>query len=304
MHGVDLIHKFNKAFLAVCPYYEHIINIPRHCKSTIAYSQALRLRRICSEGDLYLKRIKELEDHLVNRGYNRVEVQQQINKATRVNRTEALAKSEAKIMNRVPLVVNYHPQLPRLGKILRNHLPTLHISEKMKEAVPNPPLIANRRPKNLKDLLVRASLKPPPQRHEGSNRCGRPRCKSCVHIKTGITFKSAVTGENFRAQVTANCKTSNIVYLIECRKCNKQYVGETENPLHLRMNGHRSDYYRKLSDKPVAEHFNTIGHTFDDLTVMVIEEMHAADSARRKHRESFWIHTLRTLAPDGLNLDA
>ena len=34
------------------------------------------------------------------------------------------------------------------------------------------------------------------------------------------------------------------------------YVGETENPLHLRMNGHRYDYYRKLPDKPVAEHFH------------------------------------------------
>ena len=277
---------------------------PRHCKSTIAYSQALRMRRICSEDDLYQKRTKELENYLVNRGYDRVEVQHQINRATRISRTEALGTSEVRTMKRVPLVVTFHPQLPRLGKILRDHLPTLHISNKMKEAVPSPPLVANRRPKNLKDLLVRASLKPPLQRHEGSTRCGRPRCKSCMHIKTGITFKSAVTGENFRAKVTANCKTSNLIYLIECRKCNKQYVGETENPLHLRMNGHRSDYYRKLSDKPVAEHFNTIGHTFEDLTIMVIEQIHMTDSARRKQRESFWIHTLRTLAPDGLNLDA
>ena len=68
------------------------------------------------------------------------------------------------------------------------------------------------------------------------------------------------------------------------------------------MNGHRSDYYRQLPDKPVAEHFNTISHTFEDHTVMVIEQI-LADSARRKQRESFWIHTLQTLAPNGLNLD-
>ena len=104
---------------------------------------------------------------------------------------------------------------------------------------------------------------------------------ACI-IKTGITFKRAVTGENFWAKVTANRKTSNLIYLMECRLCNKQYVGETKNPLHLRMNGHRSDYHRKLSDKPVAEHFNTIGHTFEDLTIMIIEQIHMADSARRK----------------------
>ena len=50
----------------------------------------------------------------------------------------------------------------------------------------------------------------------------------------------------------------------------KQYVGETKNPLHLRLNGHRSDYYRKLCDKPVGIHFNIPGHTFGDLTIMVI----------------------------------
>ena len=136
----------------------------------------------------------------------------------------------------------------------------------MKKAVPNPPLVAKRRPKNLKDLLVRATMKPPQQLHEGKSPCGRPRCKNCVHIRTSMTFASAIMEQKFRARVTANCRTKNIIYLIECQRCKKQYVGETENPLHLCMNGHRSDYYHKLSDKPVAEHFNTIGHSFEDLT--------------------------------------
>ena len=145
-------------------------------------------------------------------------------------------------------------------------------------------------------------MKPPQQLYEGTSPCGKPCCKSCMHIRTGNAFESAMTGEKFRAHVTTNCKTKNIVYLIECRKCKKQYIGETENPLQLRMNGHRSDYYRKLPDKPVAEHFNTTGHSFEDLTVRIIEQI-VAGSARRKQRESFWIHTLQSLAPDGLNLD-
>ena len=215
---------------------------PRHCKSTIAYSRALRMRQICSKDDISERTWK---NHLVNRGYDRAEVQHQINRATRVSRTEALGMSETKIMTRVPLVVTFHPQLPHLGKILRDHLPTLHISNKMKEAVPNPPLVANQWPKNLKDLLVRVSLKPPLQWHEGSTRCGRPRCKSFMHLKTGITFKSAVTGENFRAKVTREGITPRVVkpvtfYILNrvpdikcnklskfysfvtCRKCNKQ----------------------------------------------------------------------------------
>ena len=56
-----------------------------------------------------------------------------------------------------------------------------------------------------------------------------------------------------------HCKTSNIIYLIEGQKCKKQYVGEMENALHLRLNGHRSDYYGQLADKPVAVHFKFNG---------------------------------------------
>ena len=96
-----------------------------------------------------------------------------------------------------------------------------------------------------------------------------------------------------RARVDATYKTSNMVYLIECTKCSKQYVGKTENPLHLRTNGHQSDYYRKLPDKPVAVHFNTMGHTFENLTVIVIKQLGSTPTERRKVRESYWIHTLQ-----------
>ena len=75
-------------------------------------------------------------------------------------------------------------------------------------------------------------------------------------------------------------------------------------PLHLKLNSHRSDYYRRLPDKPVGRHFNEPGHMFGDLTIMVIKQMGTASAARRKSRESFWIHILRSLTPHGLNLES
>ena len=275
---------------------------PYRCMSTIPYSQALRLRRICSEDDNYLFRTKELATFLTNRGYEKSEVQQQIDRATNIERLQTLKASNRKTLERVPMVVTYHPDLPSLNKILRKHLPILHVSEKMRKAVPHPPLVSYRRPRNLNDLLVRALLKSPQQLHKGTHQCNRPRCKTCMHIRTETKFGSTVTGETFLAKVTATCKTANVIYLMECRKCKKQYVGETENPLHLRINGHRSDFHRKLPDKPVAVHFNSPGHSFEDMTVMVIERMQLSDSAKRKLRESYWIHTLRSLSPHGLNL--
>ena len=86
------------------------------------------------------------------------------------------------------------------------------------------------------------------QKREGSSQCVRPCCQTCLHIKTGLKFTSTVTSEQFHIRVTATCKI-NIVYLVECQKCKKQYVGETENAVHLSLNDHRSDYYQQLADK-------------------------------------------------------
>ena len=44
---------------------------PKHCKEAIAYSQALRIIRICSTDTLYMKRSSELRQHLVSRGHSK-----------------------------------------------------------------------------------------------------------------------------------------------------------------------------------------------------------------------------------------
>ena len=139
-------------------------------------------------------------------------------------------------------MVTYHSKLPNLHEILCCHLPTLptlHVSETMRKAVSLPPLIAYRRPKSPKNHLTKATLKPLLQVYTGSSQCRRPRCKTCQIINTNTKFCSAVTGSVFHVRATATCKTKNIIYLFECEVCGIQYVGETENALHIRMNGHR-----------------------------------------------------------------
>ena len=69
------------------------------------------------------------------------------------------------------------------------------------------------------------------------------------------------------------------------------------------MNGHQYDYNHKLPNQPVAVDFNTPGHTFNNLTVMVIQQLGSTTAAHRKHRESYWIHNLQSMAPYGLNLN-
>ena len=102
-------------------------------------------------------------------------------------------------------------------------------------------------------------------------------------------FKSPVTGKVHRIKASADCKTSNVVYVIECNKCAIQYVGETENALHIRINDHRSDIKNRRLEKPVAEHFNSVGHFLDDLSIFAVEKIHQEDASFRKAKENYWI---------------
>ena len=57
------------------------------------------------------------------------------------------------------------------------------------------------------------------------------------------------------------------------------------------------------TEKPVAGHFNSPGHSLDDLRIAVLEVMTSFDVSLRRRRESYWIKQLRSLHPEGMNLD-
>ena len=70
----------------------------------------------------------------------------------------------------------------------------LHVSERLKEAIPEAPIIAYRRPRNFRDLLVRAELKPISEDtgHNGNSPCNNRRCKTC-HTSRLQTFSKALS---------------------------------------------------------------------------------------------------------------
>ena len=277
---------------------------PRHCKTAIPYGQALRLRRICSEQDNLRRRCDELKTHLLNRGYEKNLLREEIQRAVSIPRETCLrVKEHQEKTSRTPLVVTYHPLLPSFASITRRHLHILHITERLRTAFPSPPLIAFRRPKNLKDLLVRAQLTSARRETPGNFRCGSVRCKTCPILLTTDVFTSHTTGEQFKVKGRASCKSYNIIYLIQCRRCGHQYVGETGQPLHNRVNGHRFDIlHHRTNESPVAAHFNSTLHTVEDLTIMVIDQLFDQDPTLRKLRESRWIRALGTSFPRGMNL--
>ena len=123
------------------------------------YSLAFRLRYICSSQESLSTRVTQLKHHLLRRGYPAKIIDEQIQKAVSVPRSEALQYKEKNSCNWIPFVVTYHPTHSTIASTIHQYLPILHTSNHCKKAIPEPPMVAFRRPTNIKDLVVRSTLK-------------------------------------------------------------------------------------------------------------------------------------------------
>jgi hypothetical protein len=97
---------------------------PKHCTKGIPYSQALRIKRICSNEQTTKKRLGELKCHLKKRGYNNASINHCYNKASGIDRKDLIQYKEKNANNRVPFVITYHPALSNLSNIVREHWTT------------------------------------------------------------------------------------------------------------------------------------------------------------------------------------
>ena len=137
--------------------------------------------------------------------------------------------------------------------------------------------------------------------------CGSVRCKTCKHISQGSTFTSNVTKKSYEVishSTSMTCTSENVVYLISCRKCGIQYVGETSQKLRNRLNNHRSSL-KRLTNLYLYHHFSSDGHSEDDICIMPIEKITPGDRASvtsiQLEREDYWCRELCTYYPYGLN---
>ena len=123
---------------------------PNSWKRGIPYVQALRLRRICSKETFFEKIVQDFCSFLVERGYKKNFVQQQVDRARQTPRNEALRDKLKEENNRIPFTVTYHPGLPNIGRFLRDLQPVLHSSNRCKNAIKEVPMVAFRKPKSFR----------------------------------------------------------------------------------------------------------------------------------------------------------
>uniref|UniRef100_A0A1X7SPB1 GIY-YIG domain-containing protein n=1 Tax=Amphimedon queenslandica TaxID=400682 RepID=A0A1X7SPB1_AMPQE len=129
--------------------------------------------------------------------------------------------------------------------------------------------------------------------------CKRPRCATCQHFNSSSYFQSTATKQQCRVKQSFSCSSTNIIYLITCSKCHKQYVGKTSKTLRERVFHHRSSIKNNQA-RYICKHFNLPGHSLANFKIQVIDRKENATDLQ--NQEEHWIKLLDTLHPKGLNV--
>ena len=197
-------------------------------------------------------------------------------------------------------MTTFHPKLPQLNTIFSSFENIITADTHLKTVFENKPIVAYRRCPTLKDMLVTSNLKPitPNPKPPGFFHCNRKGCSTCTYSTETTTFHSYHQQKTFTIHGHINCNTSNVIYLITCTKCHKQYVGETGRKLKTRITEHLHSI-KNHKNTVIGIHFTSTHHSIDHILIHPIESLHNS-SNYRKVKELFWINKLQTL-DHGLN---
>lgn len=231
---------------------------PPHLKRSIPYSQALRLRGIISDTKKLRTRITEYAEFFAACGYNRGEVLEQMQKVLLKSQEQCLEIRENKeLRNRTPFVTTYNPHTTYIAEIAHRHWGFLKSKERLSRIFAEPPLVAYRRPKSLRDKLVSTKFKEKAKEEDtnGCKPCGRTGCSWCRKIDSTTTFLDSKGERTFKIYHKLDCHSAWLIYMIKCKICKLLYIGKSEIKCNIRFNNHRSHIRNSLNSCELSEHF-------------------------------------------------
>ena len=266
---------------------------PRSTKLNIPFNLARRIRMIVTDTITRTERYEELLHILKSKGYPVNITRNAIKKAEGLNREELFNTRRTERGKIITMCHTYNPNNPNIQQIIKETLYFLNSSATMTEIMKDTEIIfAKRQCKNLKGILTRASFK-----SDNCNfnykvtKCGNS-CETCKLIKEGESVTFNATNEVFRVKYNFTCHSRNLIYVITCLGCKKQYIGETGTELRLRMNVHRQQTrHEELRQLFVNRHiFNCSNSQF---SVFPFYKMSSNNPIERQAKETYFINRYR-----------
>ena len=116
-----------------------------------------------------------------------------------------------------------------------------------------------------------------------------------------------MTHETYAINYKFDSNIECLIYLLTCKQCSKQYVGQTMDEFRFRWNNYRHNnrkYQRSetsMQKHPFRHFWSQVRKGFlNDVSINFIDKTGPSDPLKR---EEYWRKTLRNMAPFGLNIE-
>ena len=256
---------------------------PRHTFSSIIKSQLIRFHRICSFPHHIEEATRTLFEALRPRGYSRRflrTIKHEVAALFQPDRPDPPAKDNKLI----PLVTTFSHQLGPFNQAIKQHFNSA--KTQTTPLVPFKIIMAYRRNRNLKDLLVHTAL----------NKTIR------TVIDPHFTNLKYISNRRSGAPIwqTFSLLSCNVVYAIQCQHCKAIYVGETGATIKQRLYQHVYHIQRGSNFNLLYIHFSQ--HHLSSFSLSGLESNSGWSLSQRRAAERRWMYRLSSIAPPlGLN---
>ena len=266
---------------------------PRHTKLSIPYNLARRLRTIISEQNTLEIRLNELKSILLTQKYPKKLIQNGIDRAMQLDQKTLRNVTEKTSESVITYVSTHNPKNPEIFSVINFNLPILQEDPKMNKVLSNFKLIKSKRqPNNLKQLLTKAKFN-----HDSNHevkRCNRPNCGLCIHLLESNSFEFNC-GKRFFVHESMTCEVKNVVYVMKCRGCGDEYIGETGNFLRRRVTVHNQQI-RDPNTRILffSEHLNICAQQMSPKNhIFPFYKMYSDSTSLRRAKEHYFIKLLK-----------
>ena len=289
-------------------YIHFLSHHPLAVKKSVLYSEILRFKMQCTENKEFKNLTITFIKHFLQRGYPYHLIKSAISKVENVPLPDTSLRVKKEV---IPLKIQYDTRITHIHQVIRDQqhmisnlpdLQFLNFDTKILVAFINKP--------NIKQIITSSSLQRDKVYNpvEGdtmnwnfahmSERCNNTQCMVCPSLHIGNGFKCTSTKKRIPITHHISCTTRNIIYVLTCNECSKQYVGITTRTPRERMRRHRQEF-RRIEGQRSYLYRHADDHSKFDFSIVLLEKCPSPTELKR--RETYWIHRLSTTFPKGLN---
>ena len=169
-------------------------------------------------------KLKELRTILKTQKYPKMVAEKGIEKALAIPQEQLRSEKLKKKDKILPFICTYNPNNPNMFPKVREIYRNLQTSKILGKIFAKHKLIdCKRQSSNLKRLLCSSNFSTNKPTFK-TTKCGKS-CFCCDYIIEAERFKFKNWHQPFVLKSNFNCETPNLIYVIICSGCNKEYIG-------------------------------------------------------------------------------